>query len=169
MGNLIKKLDLGQLKWGLLAGIITVGLMVISYKIGYDRKTCDDSVLGEQQKAEVTDWEVNISVRKDCIDFDSEVVTQGQKEVRNYCLGFEKGKTAFEYMKMLDERSDKFSFDYEESDFGVFVSSVNNYHPDVKTKFWAFLVNGEMSMVGVGDYKAAAGDKLTLQVENVEF
>ncbi|MDD3647018.1 MAG: DUF4430 domain-containing protein [Candidatus Dojkabacteria bacterium] len=169
MGNLLGKIDFKQLRWGILAGVITVGFMALSYKVGYDRKSCNELDLLDNQTAEVTDWEVNIYVKKDCTDFVEGVGVENGKEISSFCITFEKGKTAFDYMKKLAEESEEFSFDYQESDFGIFVSSVNNYHPDVKTKFWAFLVNGEMSMVGVGDYKVVPGDRLTLELEDVEF
>ena len=163
------KLDTKQLIWGVIIGIITFGLMGVSYKIGIN-KGKEQEVLGEEaESVEMSEREVQISFLSNCESEEQGVKLEEGKELYSYCLNYEGEKSAYDYLKLLDQGSEEFSFDYDESDFGVFITSVNNYHPDVKSKFWAFLVNGEMSMVGVADYVINEGDTVVLRIEEVEF
>ncbi|MBN2016497.1 DUF4430 domain-containing protein [Candidatus Dojkabacteria bacterium] len=161
------KLDKKQLLWGAVAGAITVLLMLVTYVVGIE-KGKETSVLSESQNQGnyIDDKEVYIAVRSDCTDYD---LRTEEDHMRKYCLNYIDGETAFSTLARLDQDSEEFSFDYDESDFGVFITSINNYHPDVKSKFWAFLVNGEMSMVGVSDHLVQDGDELGFRVEEVVF
>lgn len=169
MGDLLKKVDPKQFRWGIIAGVITVVLMAISYNIGYGRGE-EGKVLGEtevQEEAEIR--EVQIEVKENCQDLTFEEIREGKKEIKKYCLDFSKGENVFNAMKRLDEKEEEFSFDFEVSDFGVFITSINNFHPDVDSKFWAFYVNDEMSMVGVKDYKIEKDDLISFKLEEIEL
>lgn len=166
-----QEIDRKQLLWGVVAGIITVGLMGFSYYVGINRgeERKEEGVLGEATEQEITEREVYIATRTDCSDYKTGTEVEDGKEVRKYCVTFGEGKSAFDVMKSLQEEGEDFSFSYEESDFGAFITSINNYHPDIADRFWAFLINGEMSMMGVSDYEVSDGDELGFRVEEVEF
>lgn len=163
-----QSIDKRQLLWGGIAGVITVGLMAAAYFVGVNvGENKEEEVLGEA--VEVVGKEIYIKVASSCEEYKTGSTSEGGKEVHKYCVVLEEGKSAFDVMKKLEEEDEKFSFSYDESEFGVFITSINNYHPDVADKFWAFLVNGEMSMVGAGDYQVNDGDELGFQVEEVTF
>jgi hypothetical protein len=158
------KFNIKQFVWGIVIGIITVGLMFVSYRVGFD--SGEEKVKGEE--VVVDQEELYITVKTDCSDVSSDENEEGE-EVKRYCASYNEGESAFEVMKRVEEENEVFTFAYEESDFGVFVTSVNNYHPDTESKFWSFLINGEMSMVGVSDYEVLEGDELGFKVEEVVF
>jgi hypothetical protein len=165
-----QSIDRKQLLWGVVAGVITVVLMVASYFVGLKRgEEGEEEILGGTTEQGIEDREIVIAIRTDCSGYETGTTMEEGKEVRKYCVIYEEGKNAFDVMKKLSEENENFSFDYEESDFGVFITSINNYHPDVADRFWAFVVNGEMSMVGVSEYEVIAGDNLGFKVEEVEF
>lgn len=166
-----QEIDRKQLLWGVVAGIMTVGLMALSYYVGLNRgeERKEEEILGEATEQEITEREVYIATRTDCNGYEAGTEVDDGKEVRKYCVTFEEGKSAFDVMKSLQGEGEDFSFSYEESDFGAFITSINNYHPDIADSFWAFLINGEMSMVGVSDYQVNDGDELGFKVEKVEF
>jgi len=169
MGSLIRKVNLRQLVWGAVAGAITVALMAVSYKVGLDQDKGE--VAGEKSiiAEEFDEREVYIAVRSDCSDYKEEVILEDGRNVKKYCVSYQEGESAFDIMnRLVDENSD-FTFGYDESDYGVFITSINNYHPDIQSKFWSFLVNAEMSMVGVKDYTVNEGDEILFKIEEVTF
>jgi len=161
-------IDKDQLLWGVIAGIITVGLMSISYYVGMKKGGEEEEVLGEIV-AEIEEKEVYIALKSDCSEYKEEDSIEGGKEIKKFCVEYKEGESAFGVLKRLDRESEDFSFSYDESDLGVFITSINNYHPDITSKFWAFLINGEMSIVGVSDYIVREGDELGFRVEESEF
>lgn len=169
MGNVIKKLDLRQFVWGVIAGVITVALMAISYKVGVDQEK--EEVAGEKDilTEEFEEREVYIAVRSDCSDYKEEVIVEEGRNIKKYCTSYQESESAFDVMKKLVNENSAFTFGYDENDYGIFITSINNYHPDIESKFWSFLVNGEMSMVGVKDYIVNDGDELLFKIEEVSF
>jgi len=165
-----QSIDRKQLLWGVVIGVITVGLMVISYYIGLGRgEENKDDVLGESGEQMIEESEVYVAVRADCSDYEEGSFLENGKKLEKYCVLHEEDKNAFDVLKKLADEDEDFSFDYDESEFGVFINSLNNYHPDIESRFWAFYVNGEMSIVGVSDYMVNKGDELGFRVEEVEL
>ena len=169
MGKITKKINIQQMKWGIFAGIITAGLMLISYKVGLDqgRKNSnnkEDSIIGQ-----VENREVFIEAKTDCVDFKEEVVVEENRNLKRYCIEFHQDENAYEMLKRLDDSREDFSFDFEESEFGIFITSINNYHPDIASEFWAFIINGQTSQVGVKDYKVNENDVLNFKIEEIIF
>lgn len=169
MGNVIRKVNLRQFVWGVVAGVITVALMAVSYKVGLDQE--GGEVEGEKNilAEEFEEREIYISVRSDCSNFEEEVIIEEGRNIKKYCASYVEGESAFDVMKKLVDEDSDFSFGYDENDYGVFITSINNYHPDIESKFWSFLVNGEMSMVGVRDYTVSDGDDMLFKIEEVSF
>lgn len=168
MGKLSGKINFQQLKWGLLLGLITVGFMAGAYYFGYER--------GEQKKSEkqveketvvIDEREVYVNVKEKCGEKDSGVEIKEGKEIKNYCVESLQGKTAFEVLTKLGETNVDFTFDYTEYDFGVMIDSINSYHPDSQSEFWAFYINGEQAQVGVSDYQVENNDELAFKVESI--
>jgi hypothetical protein len=155
-----------QLMWGVIIGVITFGFMAAAYYIGTKRNDVQE-VKGEVTVA--TDREIEIAVLPDCSTYSNEQLVEESMVTDKYCVVYQEGESAFDVMKRLDSERDNFSFAYEESDFGVFITSINNYHPDINTRFWAFLVNDELSLVGVDGYKVKEGDQIGFKVEDVQF
>lgn len=166
--NADQAVDRQQIVWGAIVGVITVGLMAVSYYVGIKRGEEKEDVLGEESVQEIQEREVYIAVRSDCSDYEETSKVKDGKEVRKYCVNYQE-ESAFAVMKRLVDEDTEFSFDYDESDFGAFITSINNYHPDIASRFWAFLVNGEVSLVGVSDYMVIDGDELGFRVEEVEL
>jgi hypothetical protein len=121
----------------------------------------------EEIAVDIDPMEVNFIISSNCHEVDLE--SMFDKTVKAYCSDFSEGKSAFDVLREIDEQQEDFSFSYDEYDFGIFISSLNHYHPDTLEQFWAFYVNDEMSMVGVSDYLVLDGDKLTFAVEDVQF
>ncbi len=169
MGNVIEKLNIRQFVWGIIAGVITVLLMAVSYKVGLDQD--GGEVAGEKDNVveEFDEREVYIAVKTDCSDYKEEVIIEEGRNIKKYCTSYVEGENAFDIMKKLVDEDNDFTFGYDENDYGIFITSINNYHPDIESKFWSFLVNGEMSMVGVKDYAVNDGDELLFKIEEVSF
>ena len=169
MGDIIKKLNIKQLAWGIVAGVITVALMTISYKIGLDHG--EGEVKGEKSiiTEEFDEREIFIAIRSDCSDYQEEVIIEEGRNMKKYCTAYVESDNAFDAMNRLVSEDSDFTFGYDESDYGVFITSINNYHPDIESKFWSFHVNGEMSMVGVSDCTVNDGDELMFKIEEVSF
>jgi len=163
------QLDKQQLSWGIVLGIITFGLMMISYNVGLDKgkeqegnSNSDDNVLSEN--IEVNPKEVYIDILNNCDEFLSE-----RPDIKEYCISYQNEESAFTAMERLAEENDTFSFEYSDSDFGIFITGVNEYTAEVSTEFWSFLINDEMSIVGVSDYVVVDGDTLGFIVEELEM
>ena len=54
---------------------------------------------------------------------------------------------------------------YEESDFGAFITVIDGLEAE-EGYFWAFYVDGEMSMVGVTDHVIEDGQSIMFRLEN---
>ena len=73
------------------------------------------------------------------------------------------GKTALEILKS--------KFHVETTDFagfGEFVNAIGGVEAS-DTHFWAFYVNGEMSMVGAGEFETSNGDRIEWRLEEIQF
>lgn len=58
------------------------------------------------------------------------------------------GKNAFDLLKQNTD-----IIDYDNSDFGVFVKSINQIDNDnTQQKYWLYFVDGEMAMIGIDQY-----------------
>jgi len=169
MGTSKNGFDKKQLLWGIIAGVITVGFMAVSYKVGLDKGKGE--VKGEETviAEEITEREVYIEMKDNCSDFEEVDVLEDGKSVKKYCAVYVEGDNAFKVMKKVENNSDNFTFGYDESDYGIFVTSINNYHPDTESQFWSLYINEEMSMVGVADYMINSGDEIMFKLEEVTF
>ncbi len=70
---------------------------------------------------------------------------------------------AFDALKEFTDAND-IEIEYENTAFGVYIQSIANIQPQ-KCSYWAFLVNGQMSSVGAGDYEVQPGDTLIFSYE----
>ncbi len=165
MGKFIEKIDLKQFKWGIVLGVITTLLMFVSYKIGVKRGESLSSNEADNEVLVIDEREIYVAIETDCSEYPSGREVNDGKETFRYCLSYNEDETAFDALVRLDEGDDDFSFDYTKYDFGVFIESINSYHPDSKDKFWAFYVNGKQPNVGVSDYKVLEGDVLSFKLE----
>lgn len=159
-----------QLLWGAIIGIITFSLMGVAYYVGYSNSDSSEKgeVLSAAEEVEINHREVYIKVLADCSGFAGENYTEGDKEVRKYCATYQE-ESAYDTLSRLSGEDEDFVITFEESDWGAFVTSVNNYHPDVNKEFWSFLINGEMSMVGVSDYEVMESDEIAFVLEEVQM
>jgi AAA15 family ATPase/GTPase len=74
---------------------------------------------------------------------------------------YEKKVTVFELLKTLDEKREDFSFTYTEYEgLGASPEKFNDYEIDPASEWWKFLVNGQMSNVGISSYEVKPGDKV---------
>jgi hypothetical protein len=64
----------------------------------------------------------------------------------------------------LDMSFDSFEFDGE---VAFFITSINGYNPADDNKFWSFMVNGEMSPVGISQYFPNTNDKISFELETI--
>jgi len=88
-------------------------------------------------------------------------------ESKTYYGNIIEGENVFTYMKNLQEQNKDFTFSYSESQYGIFVNSINGYSANIDNKeFWELLVNGEVSQVGIADYVIKSGDVLSWQIDN---
>ncbi len=56
----------------------------------------------------------------------------------------------------------------EESQYGLYVDTVNGITVDNKTAYWAFCINGEYAMTGVDSTKIEEDAQYTLTVEEIK-
>lgn len=88
-----------------------------------------------------------------------------EMEYGNFTL--EQGSSAFDLLIKAAKES-TFSFEYSESEFGIFITSINGYEPDINSEYWKFLVNGEVAQVGVSDYILKDGDWVRFELEKIK-
>jgi len=88
-----------------------------------------------------------------------------ETEYGNFVL--DEGASAFDLLEEASTNSE-FTFGYNESEFGVFVTSVNGYEPDINTEYWKFVVNDESAQVGVADYVLNEGDWVRFEIESIK-
>ncbi len=163
----MRQINKRQLFWGIILGIVTFGLMIVSFK--YGETTCREET--ENTAGEVTSEDFVIDKKKieiDVVDNCGEFEAKGEENIREYCVEYDEKESVFDMMKRLDELNPDFSFEYEESKLGAFVTKINNYQADQGKEFWAFLVNGEMSMEGVSDYQISKGDNIRFEIEKIK-
>ena len=156
-----------QLRWGIILGIITFAFIAGAYFKGVQQG--EKTERNRDTVATLEGQDISINIQTNCNDTEQGISEVDGKKVNKYCVQFTEGDTAFFVLKRLSEQDSTFSFSYDESQYGVFITSVNNYHPDIRSKFWGFYVNDEMSQVGVGEYKVNEGDKLEFKVDEVKF
>ena len=61
--------------------------------------------------------------------------------------------------------SDEFEIGYEESTFGVFITTINGVEAG-PGYFWAFYINSEMAMVGADGHTVEDGDQFEFRLDN---
>lgn len=86
-----------------------------------------------------------------------------------YDLEVQEGAILFDVLTQLADVSNDFSFEYDQYDFGVLVTSVNGFTPDPNLSFWKIVVNGEDAQVGVSDLVVSNGDQIILKTEVIQF
>lgn len=163
------QLDKRQLLWGTILGIVTFTLMVVSYNLGsrHGEERASEKESSEEILSEITEInqdEVYIYIEEGCSDFNSK-----RTDVREYCVEYKDEESAFDIMKRLGEESDEFNFEYNDSEFGVFITGINGREAKEDEEFWSFLVNEEMSTVGVSGYSIKLNDNLGFKIEEIEF
>lgn len=68
------------------------------------------------------------------------------------------GQTALDTLKRLT------AVRTQQSDFGEFVTGIGDIDANPAVNFWGFYVNGEMAVVGAGEYAAMDGDEIKWQL-----
>ncbi len=80
-------------------------------------------------------------------------------EITEKEIEFTEGQTALEVLQS--------NFDIDDAD--GFITGVEGIAADeTKQEFWSFIVNGEMAMVGAGEYELVEDDSITLDLQNWE-
>lgn len=93
-------------------------------------------------------------------------VVDKDKQVREYS-GQTSGKYLIDVMDELSEQGD-FSYEGEDSVYGVFVTAVNGVKTEDITKaYWAFYVNDTYCQHGVSTQPVSDGDKFRIQYEEI--
>lgn len=81
-----------------------------------------------------------------------------ENDKTEYNYNVEDKSTVFELMKALVQET-KINFEYQESDMGVFIESINGIKNDTaNNKYWMLYVNDKLSPVGASEYKLSTGD-----------
>jgi len=86
------------------------------------------------------------------------------KGVGSFTVEITAGETAFSLLKKAAAQNG-FSLDYQQYDFGVFVTAIGGIVP-AGNQYWAFYFNGQYSMVGASDQPIASGDTTFWQLES---
>ena len=85
-------------------------------------------------------------------------------------VSVEPGSSALDLMNMVAEETDEFSFEGKESEFGVFVETINGLSNDTgESRYWSLYVNDKLSVVGAADYIINDGDLIEWRYEQVDF
>ncbi|MFA1820317.1 DUF4430 domain-containing protein [Virgibacillus oceani] len=87
---------------------------------------------------------------------------EGDYVVETEAVSFEEGETAFD---VLDDVAE---VDYEESEYGPFITGVEKHEPE-EGHYWGFFNNGSSSDVGAGTYELENGDNLLFKVVDEEI
>lgn len=82
-------------------------------------------------------------------------------------LDYQANETAFQFLERIQAQRETFTFTYQQFDFGVFLTGINNQQADLQTEFWEFSVNGQPSATGISDYQLQSGDRISFKL--VEF
>jgi hypothetical protein len=150
-----RKIGIGNI----LLVLILLGAGALGSYLYFSDKLPQKTIVPEvTQEQEDTEGEFSVNL----------TVNDGTEETGFVMQSFA-GDNAFDSVKRLDELSDKFSFEYSESDFGAFVTSVNGVSPDPNTEFWKITVNGEDAQVGVSDLVLKNGDTIGFEIEEIIF
>ncbi|MBN1331707.1 DUF4430 domain-containing protein [Candidatus Dojkabacteria bacterium] len=88
-------------------------------------------------------------------------------DTATYQASVQEGQSAFDALNNLTANSD-FTFEYDEYDFGVMISSIGGVTP-ASNQFWKFQINGEDAPVGVSDYELKEGDSLKFVIDEIQF
>ncbi len=142
----------------LIVLIVLIPLLIISgvYFLLNNRK--DSIVAGTNQTIE----------QKVTLNADLTILDQNNEE-KAYKISFEDGQSLFDALLKLDNENESFSFNYSESSFGAYITSINGYEPDASKAFWKIQINGEDSQVGVSDYKLKEADSVKFLIDEIVF
>lgn len=150
----MKKFSLGI--WAALASLILVVLAALGIVIlnGSNFSTTNESTVNTvDNQQEVT--ENNQSV---------EVIVTGKdndKSEYEFNTSLIETNNAQIIIDTLDASSEEFSVEYQEFDFGKFITTVNGYTAG-DNEFWSVKVNGLDAQVGISELTVNPGDKLEL-------
>lgn len=93
-------------------------------------------------------------------------VVDKDKHIKEYS-GETKGKYLIDVMDELSEQGD-FSYEGEDSVYGVFVTAINGVRTEDTTKaYWAFYVNDTYCQHGVSSQPVSDGDEFRIQYEEI--
>jgi len=149
----------------LIVGVITLLLISASYLLYDNIENGQDQF----QTAGTAEEELTESIEQESVII---TVADTQGTVSDYEMEYTEN-TAYDMLTQLKYWDTTFDIEFQEFDFAgktsYFITSINNYTPDPSTEFWAFLVNGEDSMVGVSDYIVQEGDRLHFEVEKIQM
>ena len=91
------------------------------------------------------------------------------KDNDGFVKGYETDTNAAYLADLMDElkNSTDFTYEAENGDYGLFVTSVNNLLADYDTTqcYWAIYVNGEYGSYGISEQPVTDGDTFTLAYE----
>lgn len=140
---------------GVVAVVVLIAFLAIYFTNNSKKVSTDNSEVKGGNTAEVTD---QINVRVDV-----------KSKQSSYVADYKEGETAFELIKRIDEKYADFSFEYSNSDYGVFITSMNGYKPDSAKEFWEFKINGSSASVGVGSYTVQKNDAFEFVVTEIIY
>lgn len=150
-GSLLKKRFMQ-----LMAVLIFIGLTVG----GYFLATSDLIKFGLNDEDAV---KTNVQTLDITVEIDSK---EGDK--KSYEIEVDNGTTAFDMLKKLDEKREDFSFESTEfGDLGALPTTFNEYKADENSEYWAFLVNGVASNLGISSYELQNGDTLLFEITEI--
>jgi len=96
------------------------------------------------------------------INFGDEV---NQKE---FNLEFSGEKTVYDLLGELASQN-KVEMEVKESDFGIFLESIDGIEGGQDDKYWLYYVNDQMAPVGIAEQKVEDGDKIEFKFEKNPF
>jgi len=116
--------------------------------------------------------DITVFIKQDCENVENNTDVIEGIAYKTFCVEYVSDnaeQTAFDALYSLDKSEEDFSFSYDESDFGAFITSIDGYTPNSDKEFWAFYVNDDMSNVGISDHTCEIDDKLHFFLDEVEF
>ncbi len=84
-----------------------------------------------------------------------------------YSKEVSKGISVFDLMKNISDAKEEFSFEYKDSDLGVFIDEINGIENNAKDNiYWMFYVNDNLSEVSASEYVVMDNDLVEWRYED---
>jgi len=81
-----------------------------------------------------------------------------------FIIDYQEEYTVFQYLEKVRDLN-QLNLNFEEYDFGIFITEIGNLKPEASTEYISFIVNEQESAVGVSDYIPSPFDKIRFQIE----